>query len=107
MTDYPPKDHQAMVDGCTCAGRAEGKHDLCCEWVLRGAGLLPSEITPEAVTTTVLTEWGVRYDDTDGRRDIPYGTTSFSEQMARIDALRDGAEVVTRTITYGAWGPAE
>ena len=37
--EYPPKDAQAITDG------------LCCEWVLRGAGLLPAgDITPEQIT---------------------------------------------------------
>ena len=47
---YPPKDHQEIIDGCTCPGRADGRHDLCCEWVLRGAGLLTEDITPEQIT---------------------------------------------------------
>jgi hypothetical protein len=47
---YPSENQQAIVDGCTCEKRAEGRHDLCCEWVLRGAGLLPEDITPEEIT---------------------------------------------------------
>ena len=50
MTAYPPRDHEDIINGCTCAGRREDKHDMACEWVLRGAGLLPDEITPEDIT---------------------------------------------------------
>jgi hypothetical protein len=50
MTGYPPEDRQEIMNGCTCRGRAAGRHDLCCEWLLRGAGLLPGEITPERIT---------------------------------------------------------
>jgi hypothetical protein len=49
-TGYPPEDHQAITEGCTCPGRFRHRHDMCCEWVLRGAGLLPAEITPGQVT---------------------------------------------------------
>jgi hypothetical protein len=48
---YPPEDEQAITDGCTCPGRFNGRHDMCCEWVLRGAGLLPAgDITPGQIT---------------------------------------------------------
>ena len=47
----PPRDYEEIMDGfCTCPGRRERKHDLCCEWILRGAGLLPAEIRPEDIT---------------------------------------------------------
>ena len=51
MSADPPRDYEEIMDGfCTCPGRRERKHDLCCEWILRGAGLLPAEITPEDIT---------------------------------------------------------
>jgi hypothetical protein len=52
MTAYPPRNEREIREGCTCPGRAEHRHDLACEHVLRGAGLLPPDtdmITPEAI----------------------------------------------------------
>jgi hypothetical protein len=45
----PPEDWEAMIAGCTCEHRAEGRHDMACEWVLRAAGLLPNDITPDDI----------------------------------------------------------
>jgi hypothetical protein len=47
---------------------------------------------------TVVTEWGVRYDE-QGNVGI-YGTGSDHERWARMDA--DGV-LVRRTVTYGPW----